>query len=110
MPPGTSLLSQIVTPGLTPAEKMKHGLNPINNLPAAPPGFTIVKRLVATNGKRLFPPPISISHSASSPKFAKCNLASEETAYAKVILKDMQKPLLYPVPVRNPECSGACLS
>jgi hypothetical protein len=109
MPPGTSPLSQVVTPGLTPAEKMKHGLNQINNLPAATPGFTIVKRLVATDGKRLFPPPISISHGASNPKFTKRNLTSEETAYAKVILRDMQKPLLYPVSVRNPECSGACL-
>ena len=91
MPPGTSPLSQVVTPGLILAEKMKHGLNQINNLPAATPGFTIVKRLVATDGKRLFPPPISISHGASNPKFTKRNLTSEETAYAKVILQDVQK-------------------
>jgi hypothetical protein len=92
MLPGTSSLSQVVIPGLTPAEKMKHGLNPVNNLPAAPPGFTIVKRLVTTEGKALFPPLISISHGASSPRFTKCNLTSEETAYAEVILQDVQKP------------------
>jgi len=78
-------------------------------LPAAPPGFTIVKRPVTIEGKGLFPPPISISHGASSPKFTKRNFTSEETAYAEVIFQDVQEPLLYSVPAKNPECSGVYL-
>ena len=109
MLPGTSPLSQAVIPGLTQAEKMKHGLNLVSNLPAAPPGFMIVKRLVTTERKRLFPPPISISQGASSPRFTKRSLTFEGTAYAEVILQDVQKPLLYSVLARNPECSGVCL-
>jgi len=92
MLPGTSPLSQVVIPGLTPAEKMRHGLNQVYNLPATPPGFTIVKRLVTIEGKGVFPPPISISHGAPSLRFTKRNLTSEETAYAEVILQDVQKP------------------
>lgn len=86
MLPGISPLSQVVIPGLTPAEKMKRGLNPVNNLPCRSPGFAIVKRLVTIEGKGVFPPPISISHGASSPRFTKRNLTSKETAYAEVIL------------------------
>ena len=79
----------MVTPGLTPAEKTKHDLYPVNNLPAAPPGFMIAKRLVTTKGKCLFPPPIRILYGALSPRFTKRNLTSEETVYAEVMLQDV---------------------